>query len=96
VISVSANLPGRQPADHGDQRGDAAGAAAGHHRRRQRSHLQQWQRQRRVTLQFDLNRNIDAAAREVQAAINARRSDLPSTLRSNPTYRKANPVGRRR
>nr|WP_283254217.1 efflux RND transporter permease subunit [Ramlibacter paludis] len=45
----------------------------------------------RVTLQFDLNRDIDAAAREVQAAINASRSDLPSTLRSNPTYRKANP-----
>ncbi|HET6827422.1 MAG TPA: efflux RND transporter permease subunit, partial [Ramlibacter sp.] len=46
----------------------------------------------RVTLQFDLNRNIDAAAREVQAAINATRADLPSTLRSNPTYRKANPA----
>src|SRR6187402_1761164 len=45
----------------------------------------------RVTLQFELNRNIDAAAREVQAAINASRADLPSTLRSNPTYRKANP-----
>ena len=45
----------------------------------------------RVTLQFDLNRKIDAAAREVQAAINATRADLPSTLRSNPTYRKANP-----
>jgi multidrug efflux pump len=45
----------------------------------------------RVTLQFDLNRNIDAAAREVQAAINASRADLPATLRSNPTYRKANP-----
>ena len=45
----------------------------------------------RVTLQFDLSRNIDGAAREVQAAINASRVDLPSTLRSNPTYRKANP-----
>ena len=45
----------------------------------------------RISLQFDLNRNIDAAAREVQAAINAARVDLPSTLRSNPTYRKANP-----
>ncbi|NML59661.1 MMPL family transporter [Massilia sp. RP-1-19] len=45
----------------------------------------------RVSLQFDLNRKIDAAAREVQAAINAARADLPSTLRSNPTYRKANP-----
>ena len=45
----------------------------------------------RVSLQFDLNRKIDAAAREVQAAINATRVDLPATLRSNPTYRKANP-----
>ncbi|PBI88609.1 efflux RND transporter permease subunit [Variovorax boronicumulans] len=46
----------------------------------------------RVTLQFDLSRNIDGAAREVQAAINASRVDLPATLRSNPTYRKANPA----
>ncbi|WP_395443004.1 efflux RND transporter permease subunit [Caulobacter sp. UC70_42] len=45
----------------------------------------------RITLQFDLNRQIDGAAREVQAAINAARADLPATLRSNPTYRKANP-----
>ncbi|TWI66550.1 multidrug efflux pump [Pseudoduganella lurida] len=45
----------------------------------------------RVNLQFDLNRNIDAAAREVQAAINASRADLPATLKSNPTYRKMNP-----
>ena len=45
-----------------------------------------------VTLQFDLNRNIDAAARDVQAAINAARSQLPANLPSNPTYRKANPA----
>jgi multidrug efflux pump len=45
----------------------------------------------RINLQFDLNRKIDAAAREVQAAINATRVDLPATLRSNPIYRKANP-----
>jgi multidrug efflux pump len=45
----------------------------------------------RISLQFDLTRKIDAAAREVQAAINASRVDLPATLRSNPTYRKANP-----
>jgi multidrug efflux pump len=45
----------------------------------------------RISLQFELNRKIDAAAREVQAAINAARTDLPATLRSNPTYRKANP-----
>ena len=45
----------------------------------------------RVTLQFDLNREINGAAREVQAAINAARGDLPATLRSNPSYRKQNP-----
>jgi multidrug efflux pump len=42
----------------------------------------------RISLQFDLAKDIDVAAREVQAAINAARADLPSTLRSNPTYRK--------
>src|SRR5271167_2828202 len=45
-----------------------------------------------ITLQFDLNRNIDAAARDVQAAINAARSQLPANLPSNPSYRKANPA----
>ncbi len=46
----------------------------------------------RVVLQFDLNRNIDSAARDVQAAINAARADLPANLRASPTYRKANPA----
>ena len=45
-----------------------------------------------VTLQFDLNRNIDAAARDVQAAINAARGQLPANLPNNPTYRKVNPA----
>ena len=45
-----------------------------------------------ITLQFDLNRNIDAAARDVQASINAARSQLPANLPSNPSYRKANPA----
>lgn len=45
-----------------------------------------------ITLQFGLDRNIDGAARDVQAAINAARVDLPATLRSNPTYRKINPA----
>ena len=45
-----------------------------------------------VTLQFDLDRDIDGAARDVQAAINAARVDLPATLRTNPTYRKVNPA----
>ena len=44
-----------------------------------------------ITLQFSLNRDIDGAARDVEAAINAARADLPSNLRSNPTYRKYNP-----
>src|SRR5271155_2025292 len=44
-----------------------------------------------VTLQFDLSRNIDGAARDVQAAINAARSYLPANLPSNPTWRKVNP-----
>ena len=46
----------------------------------------------RITLQFGLDRDIDGAAREVQAAINASRADLPATLRSNPTYNKVNPA----
>ena len=45
-----------------------------------------------ITLQFDLDRDINAAARDVQAAINAARSQLPANLPSNPTYRKANPA----
>jgi multidrug efflux pump len=45
-----------------------------------------------ITLQFDLNRNIDAAARDVQAAINAARGYLPTNLPNNPTYRKVNPA----
>ena len=46
----------------------------------------------RITLQFDLDRDIDGAARDVQAAINAARSLLPSGLPNNPTYRKVNPA----
>jgi len=45
-----------------------------------------------ITLQFDLNRDINAAARDVQAAINAARSQLPADIPSQPTYRKVNPA----
>jgi multidrug efflux pump len=45
-----------------------------------------------ITLQFDLNRNIDGAARDVEASINAARSYLPANLPANPTYRKVNPA----
>ncbi|HUO89975.1 MAG TPA: efflux RND transporter permease subunit, partial [Rhizomicrobium sp.] len=46
----------------------------------------------RITLQFDSKRDINGAARDVQAAINAARADLPAALRANPTYRKINPA----
>jgi multidrug efflux pump len=45
-----------------------------------------------ITMQFDLNRNIDAAARDTQASINAARGQLPANLPNNPTYRKVNPA----
>jgi multidrug efflux pump len=45
-----------------------------------------------IVLQFEIGRDINGAARDVQAAINAARADLPSSLRSNPTYRKVNPA----
>src|SRR5512140_1996103 len=44
-----------------------------------------------ITLQFDLSRDINGAARDVQAAINAARGDLPANLPTNPSYRKVNP-----
>jgi len=46
----------------------------------------------RITLQFNIDRDINGAARDVQAAINAARADLPTNLRTNPTYRKFNPA----
>src|SRR5947209_20279598 len=45
-----------------------------------------------ITLQFDLSRDIDSAARDVQAAINAARGNLPANLPNNPSYRKVNPA----
>jgi multidrug efflux pump len=45
-----------------------------------------------IVLQFDLSRNIDAAARDIQAAINAARGQLPANLPNNPSYRKVNPA----
>ncbi|MBC7434727.1 MAG: efflux RND transporter permease subunit [Bdellovibrionales bacterium] len=91
VISVSASLPGASPDTMASSVATPLerrlGVIAGVNEMTSNSS----NGSARVTLQFDLNRNIDAAAREVQAAINASRADLPSTLRSNPTYRKANP-----
>ena len=92
VISVSAGLSGASPSDMARSVATPLerylGTIPGV------NEMTSWSStgQTRVTLQFDLNRNIDDAAREVQAAINAARADLPATLRSNPTYRKRNPA----
>jgi multidrug efflux pump len=91
VISVSASLPGASPDTMATSVATPLerrlGTIAGVNEMTSRSGVGST----RVTLQFDLNRKIDSAAREVQAAINASRVDLPANLRSNPTYRKANP-----
>ncbi|RYX92614.1 MAG: nodulation protein [Comamonadaceae bacterium] len=91
VISVSASLPGASPDTMATSVATPLerrlGTIAGVNEMTSSSSVGS----SRISLQFDLNRNIDSAAREVQAAINASRADLPSTLRSNPTYRKANP-----
>ncbi|MCZ8255122.1 MAG: efflux RND transporter permease subunit, partial [Polaromonas sp.] len=92
VISVSASLPGASPSTMASSVATPLerrlGVIAGVNEMTSNSS----NGSTRVSLQFDLNRKIDAAAREVQAAINASRADLPATLRSNPTYRKANPA----
>ena len=92
VISVTANLPGANPetmaATVATPLERALGSIAGINEITSRSSLGST----RVTLQFDLSRDIDKAAIEVQAAINAARSQLPSSLPDNPTYRKVNPA----
>ncbi|MBM3341499.1 MAG: multidrug efflux RND transporter permease subunit [Betaproteobacteria bacterium] len=92
TISVSASLPGASPetmaATVATPLERALGSIAGLNEITSSSTLGNT----RVTLQFDLSRDIDSAAREVQAAINAARSELPSSLPRNPTYRKINPA----
>jgi multidrug efflux pump len=92
VISVSASLPGASPdtmaATVATPLERALGSIAGVNEITSSSSLGNT----RVTLQFDLNRDIDGAARDVQAAINAARALLPTGLPSNPTYRKVNPA----
>jgi len=92
MINVSASLPGADPAT-------VASSLAGplEHRLGQISGVNEMTSVSTlggasITLQFDLNRNIDGAARDVQAAINASRADLPINLPGPPTYRKVNPA----
>ncbi|PVY80259.1 multidrug efflux pump [Cupriavidus alkaliphilus] len=92
TISVSASLPGASPetmaATVATPLERALGTIAGVTEITSSSSLGST----RVTLQFDLSRNIDGAARDVQAAINASRATLPTSLPNNPTYRKVNPA----
>jgi multidrug efflux pump len=92
TISVSASLPGASPevmaATVATPLERALGRIAGVSEMTSQSSLGS----ARVTLQFDLDKDINSAAREVQAAIQAARTDLPSSLPNNPTYRKVNPA----
>ncbi|MET0345789.1 MAG: multidrug efflux RND transporter permease subunit, partial [Casimicrobiaceae bacterium] len=92
TISVQASLPGASPetmaATVATPLERALGRIAGVTEMTSSSSLGS----ARVVLQFDLDRDIDGAARDVQAAINAARSTLPTGLPSNPTYRKVNPA----
>lgn len=92
IISVSANLPGASPETMASSVATPLERRLGTIPGVNEITSSSGTGSTRITLQFDLNRQIDAAAREVQAAINAARVDLPATLRSNPTYRKANPA----
>ena len=92
TINVSATLPGASP--------DIMASAVAAPLERQFAHIAGLTEMTSasylgftsITLQFDLSRNIDGAARDVQAAINAARANLPSNLPQNPTYRKVNPA----
>ena len=92
VISVGASLPGASPETMASAVATPLerqfGRIAGINQMTSSSQLGSTG----ITMQFDLNRNIDAAARDVQASINAARSYLPADLPSNPTYRKINPA----
>jgi multidrug efflux pump len=92
TILVSANLPGADP--------ETVATSVAAPLERQLGHIAgvtemtstSYRGSTSIVLQFDLNRNINGAARDVQAAINAARSYLPAALPSNPTYRKVNPA----
>ncbi len=93
TIQVSARAARREPGDDGLGGGDAARAAVRPHRRRHRDDLDQLPRLDDASrCSSTSSRNIDAAARDVQAAINAARGQLPANLPNNPTYRKVNPA----
>ncbi|HZC57336.1 MAG TPA: efflux RND transporter permease subunit [Xanthobacteraceae bacterium] len=92
TISVSAQLPGASPTTVATSVASPLERHLGQIADVSEMTSQSGIGQTRITLQFGLNRSIDGAARDVQAAIVAARADLPASLRSNPTYRKVNPA----
>ncbi|HTV38252.1 MAG TPA: efflux RND transporter permease subunit [Xanthobacteraceae bacterium] len=92
TISVSAQLPGASPMTVATSVAEPLERHLGQIADVTEMTSQSGIGQTRITLQFDLNRDINGAARDVQAAINAARADLPAALRTNPTYRKVNPA----
>src|SRR3569833_258990 len=92
TIAVSANMPGASPETMASSVATPLerhlGSIAGVAEMTSRSNVNNTQ----IVLQFDINRDFDGAARDVQAAINAARADLPSALRSSPAYRKLHPA----
>ncbi len=92
TISVTASLPGASPDTVATSVASPLERHLGQIADVSEMTSQSTVNQTRVTLQFGLNRDIDGAARDVEAAINAARADLPTSLRANPTYRKVNPA----
>ena len=92
TISVSAQLPGASPNTVATSVAEPLERHLGQIADVTEMTSQSGIGQTRITLQFDLSRDINGAARDVQAAINAARADLPAALRTNPTYHKVNPA----
>ena len=93
TISVKRSLPGRESRDDGVGGGDAARKAVLDHRRHHVDQLdeQHWAA-RSITLQFDLDRDIDAAAQDVQVAISRTTRQLPPDMPAPPSFQKVNPA----
>src|SRR6202012_2425847 len=92
TISVSAQLPGASPETVSTSVAEPLERHLGQIAAVTEMTSQSGIGQARITLQFDVSRDIDGAARDVEAAINAARADLPTNLPSNPIYRKVNPA----
>jgi multidrug efflux pump len=92
TISVSAQLPGASPETVATSLAEPLERHLGEIADVTEMTSQSQTGQARIILQFGLDRDIDGAARDVQAAINAAQADLPSNLLSHPTYRKVNPA----